>query len=603
MADSDDGNRALWRQNVVANLTASISLRLPAVLSSVLQSRQTAPDEAFRLQCQLSIADLADASAHKIASVPVASFDIGHGLAPSLGEVQTGSGRQKVSLSPASPGLFAEQHPCTEFTASSPRATLTGTLASKNPRKRNHSTLEARKKCTKPTSPQPKKSSRHTHLAQKSDSDEIILPINDDALDKLINGVWQALFSDFKVDPGDFFQNVRTIADSGDLELFGSSVVDETTTSSDGAVAARSLFSRVNLIARKVSQTSKFCRALEVSVQARWMHCFDDRVQVLSLTHSPEVAKKLAMGEACSDFGWSEKELRNKMCVWRGYQEIAQHGGYVTLIFAGPGLYRFCKYRLSFNDKSLKALLDLRPAFEVAADTLHPCWRHILGFLGLSQVRKYTGHLHDWVIRGPCGDPLPLATTYHKWDKHFSYQHIQESIIDKDVWGDHDPRSISQLTAPLSRSCEICREYQADNSAQNRCKCFPTIYGHSHAKLPPVQVAQTLSGKNNGLFACLPFAAGEALGEFVGEITSGITGLDVMFGQTETTSYQIWQGKSGNYTRFVNHSCKPNAHYEHFNWRGTQRIVLVSRGIKAGEEVTVDYSDIYWKVSRTITRQ
>jgi hypothetical protein len=32
-------------------------------------------------------------------------------------------------------------------------------------------------------------------------------------------------------------------------------------------------------------------------------------------------------------------------------------------------------------------------------------------------------------------------------------------------------------------------------------------------------------------------------------------------------------------------------------WAGTQRIVLVSKGIEAGDEITVDYSDTYWKVS------
>ena len=506
--------------------------------------------------------------------------------------------REAVSrraLSPALPGLFAEQQCYTESTTSSPRATLTNPFASRKTRKRNHSTLEARERTT--PSSQQTKSSKQTHLVQKRVPNEVTLPTNDGALDKLITGVWQALFSDVKLDPSDFFQNVQTIANSADLKLFGSSEVDKTTTPSYGAVAARSLFSRVNLIARKVSQASKFCRALEVSVQARWVHCFDDRVRVLSLTHSTEVAKKLAMGEACSDFSWSDKELRNRMCIWRGYQNIARYGGYVTLIFAGPGLYRFCKYRLSFNDDIFNRLLELRPAFEVAADTLQPCWRQVLGSLGLSQERKYTGHLHDWVIRGPGSDPVPLATTYHKWDKHFSYEHIDESVIDKDVWGDHDPRCTSQSTATQTLSCQVCREYQADDSVQNRCKCFPAIYGRSHPKLPPVQIAQTLSGKNNGLFACLRFDAGEAVGEFVGEITTGVIGLDVMFGQTEETSYQIWQGRSGNYTRFVNHSCKPNAQYEHFNWRGTQRIVLVSQGIKAREEITVDYSDTYWEVS------
>jgi len=72
--------------------------------------------------------------------------------------------------------------------------------------------------------------------------------------------------------------------------------------------------------------------------------------------------------------------------------------------------------------------------------------------------------------------------------------------------------------------------------------------------------------------------------------------MDVMVGQTDRASYQIWQGRQGNHTRFVNHSCQPNSQYERFVWLGTQRIVLVSKGIEAGEEITVDYSDTYWKV-------
>ena len=59
-------------------------------------------------------------------------------------------------------------------------------------------------------------------------------------------------------------------------------------------------------------------------------------------------------------------------------------------------------------------------------------------------------------------------------------------------------------------------------------------------------------------------------------------------------TYQIWQGRQGNHTRFVNHSCYPNSQYEQFFWRGVQRIVLVSRGIEAGSEIAVDYSDNYW---------
>ena len=146
---------------------------------------------------------------------------------------------------------------------------------------------------------------------------------------------------------------------------------------------------------------------------------------------------------------------------------------------------------------------------------------------------------------------------------------------------------------------QACRKHQADDCVANECACFPNLYGgpRPERRLPPVQIAQTFSGKNNGLFACVPFERGSAVGEFVGRITTGVSGLDVMFGKTDKASYQIWQGKEGNFTRFVNHSCRPNAHFEHFNWRGTQRIVLVSLGVGAGEEVTVDYSDTYWQVS------
>ena len=90
---------------------------------------------------------------------------------------------------------------------------------------------------------------------------------------------------------------------------------------------------------------------------------------------------------------------------------------------------------------------------------------------------------------------------------------------------------------------------------------------------------------------------GAAVGEFVGQITSGLENLDVMVGQTEQATYQIWQGRQGNHTRFINHSCQPNSQFERFVWMGTQRVVLVSKGIEAGEEITVDYSDTYWKVS------
>lgn len=62
-------------------------------------------------------------------------------------------------------------------------------------------------------------------------------------------------------------------------------------------------------------------------MQAHWVQCFDDRVAELAENSLREKAKKTAISEACVDFSWSEKELRNKMAIWRGYHDIKNTGG------------------------------------------------------------------------------------------------------------------------------------------------------------------------------------------------------------------------------------------------------------------------------------
>lgn len=105
------------------------------------------------------------------------------------------------------------------------------------------------------------------------------------------------------------------------------------------------------------------------------------------------------------------------------------------------------------------------------------------------------------------------------------------------------------------------------------------------------------------------------MGEFVGLITDGVEGVDVMVGGIPDQRYQIFQGRlgecarpdapapalhvlilsAGNFTRFINHSCHPNSQFQKFYWKGVERILVVSRGISAESEITVDYSDHYWK--------
>lgn len=413
-------------------------------------------------------------------------------------------------------------------------------------------------------------------------------------LDKFIGGVWESLFSGVKMDPAEVIEQWQAIESSGQPKLI-MDADNEVATRHDSAI--QGMFGRMNVLARKISQTSRTCRSLEVIIQAHWVQAFDDRVTELASTMTKEKAKKTAISEACIDFGWSEKELRNKMGIWRGYHDIKNCGGWAALVFAGMGLYRFCKYRVAFTDETtFQTLRSLRHRFEVAADTLHPRWRTLLAIVGAPTERKYVGHPHDWVVCGPGDEALYLPTTYRQWDENFTYTHLDECAIDEDAWGFFDPRTIVPLSDPESRKCQTCGEQQADDPTENNCNCFSNLYGNTKAGFMPVQVYRTPNGRNNGLLACCAFERGAAVGEFVGQITSGLANMDVMVGQTDRAAYQIWQGKQGNYTRFVNHSCQPNSQFERFTWMGTQRIVLVSKGIEAGEEITVDYSDTYWKV-------
>lgn len=269
-----------------------------------------------------------------------------------------------------------------------------------------------------------------------------------------------------------------------------------------------------------------------------------------------------------------------------------------ALVFAGMGLYRFCKYRVEFSKNAMKHLQSLRKRFEVAADTLHPDWRQILTIVGMPSRLQYTGHPHDWVVFEDGSDPVPLRSTYTQQDPYFRFEQLEESVIDESVWGCDDPRWVPQPKSITQTSdtyiCAACGEQQSDESGLNSCYCFPSLFGCVKRRPPPVQIYRTADSRNNGLLALAPFERGSTIGEFVGLITKDVRHLDVIHSSTATSSYQIWQGRQGNFTRFINHSCKANAQFAQFTWLDTQHVILVSKGIEAGAEIFVDYGDRYW---------
>lgn len=86
--------------------------------------------------------------------------------------------------------------------------------------------------------------------------------------------------------------------------------------STSSSLVLRPYFSRMNALCKKMSQASRSARALETIVNARWVECYDDEVLAVTQSRqdlSPTKARMLVLKEACVDFGWTEKELRNKL--------------------------------------------------------------------------------------------------------------------------------------------------------------------------------------------------------------------------------------------------------------------------------------------------
>ncbi|KAG9231670.1 hypothetical protein BJ875DRAFT_110849 [Amylocarpus encephaloides] len=408
---------------------------------------------------------------------------------------------------------------------------------------------------------------------RKKKNDEGVHHLQPSSIEKFVAGVWKQMFSSVELTP-------VSLDNPYDATIVGSGCNIEA-------------FRAINSLCLRVTRMSRCSRALETIIQAHWVDCFEARVKAIGVEQpflSNTETKMAALREACTVLQWSEKELRNKLSIWRGYKEIKDAGGWASLVFAGSGIYRFCKYRVGFGENLATRLERLQPSLEVAADTIHPEWRRLLSIIGQESQILYPGHPHDWVVCD-VGKPIPLRSTYTQWFPDFQFTHLDDSVLDQVEWGTDDPRCMSSTRATL---CNTCGHFQSNNFSCNECRCFPELYGACKTPIP-IQVFRTPLGKNNGLIARCEFPRGSAIGEFIGLITKGMDGTDVMQSGDNEKRYQIYQGKLGNYTRFINHSCAPNSQFQKFCWLGSERIILVSRGVEAGAEITVDYSNEYWE--------
>ena len=175
------------------------------------------------------------------------------------------------------------------------------------------------------------------------------------SLDKLVEGIWEQIHKSHMVEEMSRVQEA--------LSPWDGSLVD---------------FSAISKRCRMVTGASRTARAAEVVMQSHWIDRYDARLEEVEIEHSDlnwNARRRLVLAEACASFEWSEREMRNRMYVWKGYRDIKNAAGWVALVFAGLGIYRFCKYRVGFDDEAMGRLKSLASRFEVAADTIQPHWR------------------------------------------------------------------------------------------------------------------------------------------------------------------------------------------------------------------------------------
>jgi uncharacterized protein len=121
----------------------------------------------------------------------------------------------------------------------------------------------------------------------------------------------------------------------------------------------------------------------------------------------------------------------------------------------------------------------------------------------------------------------------------------------------------------------------------------PPITPSSEAK--PYRVGRSSAGL--GLFATQDFKKGDLIIEYTGERISEAEaqrrGGKYLFELNDNWTIDGKERK--NTARYLNHSCRPNCEPE-LNEDETQIFIYAKRNIKAGEELTYNYGEYYFKI-------
>lgn len=123
---------------------------------------------------------------------------------------------------------------------------------------------------------------------------------------------------------------------------------------------------------------------------------------------------------------------------------------------------------------------------------------------------------------------------------------------------------------------------------------------------PPVSIKYLNEEVGHGVFADKKISPCAFVGEYTGQVLKRTP--KQLKDKEHCLRYTVWEGKNnfcidaekkGNFTRFINHSSKPNLGLQSIYWRGIPRMIFVAlKEIRAGSQLTFDYGPLFWKESR-----
>jgi hypothetical protein len=119
----------------------------------------------------------------------------------------------------------------------------------------------------------------------------------------------------------------------------------------------------------------------------------------------------------------------------------------------------------------------------------------------------------------------------------------------------------------------------------------------------PIEIRYMNAEIGYGIFASKKIPACTYVGEYTGVIQQKSS--KELKDKTYTMRYTVWEGKKnfcidaekmGNFTRFLNHSSRPNLGLQSVYWRGVPRMIFISLvDIPEGAHMTFDYGTTFWK--------